>query len=91
VARRYAEAISAYGHIAAPDQTHHAFLAACYAQLGDEAAARRHAEEILKADPGFSIEGFLRTLHYKREEDVEHHRVALVKTGLPPTFQFAAG
>ncbi len=85
VARRYGEAIPAYGHIAAPDLMHHAFLAACYAQLGDEAAAGQHAAEVLKRDPGFSIEVFLRTLHYKRDGDIEHHRAALVKSGLPST------
>lgn len=83
VARRYQKAIAAYSHIGAPDTGHHAFLAACYAQAGDEAMARRHANEILKMDPGFSVESFLRTLHYARDEDVEHHRAALVKAGLP--------
>ncbi len=52
VARRYGDAISAFGHITAPDQFHHAFLAACHAELGDEdfgadtreRGARAHAE-----------------------------------------------
>jgi len=83
VAHRYREAIAAYGHIAAPDQGHHAFLASCYAQGGDEPMARRHADKILKLDPGFSTESFLRTLHYARDEDVAHHRAALLKAGLP--------
>lgn len=83
VARRYAEAASALAHIAAPECHHHAFLASCYAQLGDEEAARRHAAEVLRRAPEFSTETFLRTLHYKRTEDIEHHRAALLKAGLP--------
>src|SRR5436190_7159406 len=83
VAGRYAEAISAFGHIAAPDHGHHSYFAASYAQLGDEAAAHEHAAEVLKREPNFSIEAFLRTLHYKRAEDIEHHRAALLKAGLP--------
>lgn len=83
VARRYADAIAALAHIAAPEVAHHSYLAACHAELGDAIAARQHVAEVLKRDPGFSIEGFLRTLHYKREEDIAHHRAALVRAGLP--------
>ena len=36
VARRYAEAVEAFKRIAAPDQFHHAFLAACHARTGDQ-------------------------------------------------------
>jgi adenylate cyclase len=83
VARRYGDAISAFGHIVAPDQFHHAFLAACYAELDDQPSARGHAAEVVKSDPSFTVESYLKTLHYKRSEDREHHRAALVKAGLP--------
>lgn len=83
VARRYPEAISAFARIAAPDHFHHAFLAACFAQLDDEPSARRHVAEVIKREPLFSVEMHLMTLHYKRREDTEHHRAALVKSGLP--------
>jgi adenylate cyclase len=83
VARRYLDAISALDHIAAPGQFRNAFLAACFAQLGDESSARRHAAEVLKHEPHFCIESYLQTLHYKRLEDTEHHREALLKSGLP--------
>jgi adenylate cyclase len=83
VARRYAEAIAAFSRITAPDHLHHAFLAACNAELGNEAAARGHAAEVLKREPAFCIENYLKTLHYKRPEDLAHHRDALVKAGLP--------
>jgi len=83
VARRYADAIAAFGHITAPDHLHHAFLAACNAELGNEASARSHSAEVLKREPAFCVENYLNTLHYKRPEDREHHREALVKAGLP--------
>ena len=48
VARRYAEAVEAFARISRPDHTHHAFLAAACAQMGDATAARAHAEEVLQ-------------------------------------------
>ena len=84
VARRYADAIEAFKHIAAPDQFHHAFLAACRAQLGDAAAAAQHLKEVLARNPDFGWAATLApTLHYKREEDLAHHREAAQKAGLP--------
>ena len=82
VARRYAEAIEAFMRITRPDATHHAFLAAAHAQLGDAAAARAHAAEVLTRDPAFTLETYLATLHYKQPDDLEHHRAALLKAGL---------
>jgi adenylate cyclase len=83
VARRYAEAIEAFRHITAPDYTHFAFLAACQAQLGNEAAAQDQAREVLKREPGFMLETYVTTLHYERESDLAHHRESLLKAGLP--------
>jgi adenylate cyclase len=83
VARRYPEAASAFARIAAPECSHHAFLASCYAQIGDKEATHRHVAEVLKRSPEFSTESFLLTLHYKRPEEIEHHRAALLKAGLP--------
>jgi adenylate cyclase len=83
VARRYDEAISAFGRITAPDHLHYAFLAACSAQLDDDSAAQKYAAEVLKREPRFVTETYLRTLHYKRPEDLAHHREALLKAGLP--------
>ncbi|HXR59041.1 MAG TPA: adenylate/guanylate cyclase domain-containing protein [Burkholderiales bacterium] len=84
VARRYPEAIESFKRITAPDQFHHAFLAACHAQLGDAAAAARHAKEVLGLNPAFSWNATLApTLHYKHERDVDHHRDSILKAGLP--------
>jgi len=84
VARRYAEAADAVLHISTLYAFHLASLAACYAQMGDAAAAATYARNALAHKPDFSIErDYLPALHYKRESDLAHHREALAKAGLP--------
>jgi adenylate cyclase len=82
-ARRYAEAIEAFQRLTAPDHLVHALLAACHAHLGNEAAARDHAQEVLKRQPEFRIEPYLATLHYRHDRDRAHYRDGLLKAGLP--------
>ncbi|HEU4922060.1 MAG TPA: hypothetical protein VFT23_03195, partial [Burkholderiales bacterium] len=80
VARRYAEATDALSRIASPDEFHLAFLAACHAMAGDTALA----QATLKRKPDFSVgRNYLPTLHYRRPGDLDHHRDALLKAGLP--------
>ncbi|HXZ52430.1 MAG TPA: adenylate/guanylate cyclase domain-containing protein [Burkholderiales bacterium] len=81
-ARRYAEAVEAVEHIAAPTFLHHAFLAACRAQLGDAAAAESQVREVLKEKPRFRVQThYLPLLHYKHEADLAHVRDSLRKAG----------
>jgi len=82
-ARIYADAIQSYSKLAAPDHTHHAFLAASSAQLGNSTAATAHAREVLQREPAFTIASFLETLHYQHAADAEHLREGLLKAGLP--------
>jgi len=81
-AERYAEAAEAFSRITRPDYTHHAFLAATFAQMGNDVAAAAHAAEALKREPKFSIAVYLATQHYKREVDRKRHEAGLVKAGL---------
>jgi len=84
IARRYREALEAFNHITEPDHTHHAFLAACNAYLGNDGPSKGHVREVLLRDPGFSVNAYIGTLrHYKRQSDREHHREGLLKAGLP--------
>jgi adenylate cyclase len=84
VARRYAEAAEAVQRIVPPDHFHLAFIAACYAEMGNAAGAAEQVREVLKRKPDFSVErDYLPTLHYKRESDLAHHRQSLLKAGLP--------
>ena len=82
-AHLYADAVQSFSRITKPDHTHHAFLAAALAQMGDTTAAAAHAGEVLSREPAFTAGNYLATMHYKREEDLEHHREGLLKAGLP--------
>jgi adenylate cyclase len=82
-ARSYAETIASFSRITRPDYTHHAFLAAASAQLGNNTAAEAHAREITGLEPNFSTKTYLATLHYKRDADREHYREGLIRAGLP--------
>jgi adenylate cyclase len=83
VARRYGEAIDAFRRISHPDQFHHAFLAASSAMMGDDVAAAAYVRSVLALDLKFSVDAYLRTLHYHLDSDLEHHREALLKAALP--------
>jgi adenylate cyclase len=82
-AARFAEAAEAFARITRPDHTHHAFLAATFAQMGNDVAASAHAERVLKLEPGFSVAAYLATQHYKHDADRQRHEAGLLKAGLP--------
>jgi adenylate cyclase len=82
-ARQYPETVEALSRLMRPDHTHHAFLAATLAQLGDKTAAAAHAQEVLREVPAFSNQRFLSTLHYLLDSDRDHLREGLLKAGLP--------
>ncbi|TMJ61534.1 MAG: adenylate/guanylate cyclase domain-containing protein [Alphaproteobacteria bacterium] len=82
-AQKYPEAAEAFARITRPDHTHHAFLAATFAQMGDAVAASAHAAEVLKLEPKFSVAVYLATQHYKHEADRKRHEAGLLMAGLP--------
>jgi adenylate cyclase len=82
-AGQYPETVEALSRLTRPDHTHHAFLAAALAQMGDKTAAVAHAQEVLREEPAFSIRRFLSTLHYRLDSDRNHLREGLHKAGLP--------
>jgi adenylate cyclase len=82
-AEKYAEAAEAFSRITRPDHTHHAFLAATFAHMGNAVAASAHTAEVLKREPNFSVAVYLATLHYKREADRLRHQAGLLTAGLP--------
>ncbi len=83
VARQYGDAIEAFKRINAPDHTHHAFLAACYACNNEQQLAEQHAAQVLALEPSFTVKNYLNTVHYKNKSDRDHHREGLLKSGLP--------
>ncbi|NRG18931.1 adenylate/guanylate cyclase domain-containing protein [Rhizobiales bacterium] len=78
-ARQYSEAIEAFMHMSSTDVLQHAFIAASYGWLGDQTAAAAHMGRIKSLDPDFTIDGFLDTLHFAKEEDTQHLREGLEK------------
>jgi adenylate cyclase len=82
-AEKYAEAAEAFSRITRPDHTHHAFLAATFAQMGNSVAATAHAKEVLKREPSFSVNAHLATQHYKHGVDRQRYEAGLLKAGLP--------
>ena len=82
-AEKYADAAEAFSRITRPDHTHHAFLAATFAQMGNAVAAAAHAAEVLKREPKFSVAVHLATQHYKRDVDRQRHEDGLLEAGLP--------
>jgi len=82
-AEKYAEAAEAFSRMTRPDYTHHAFLAATFAQMGNAVAATAHAAEVLKSEPKFSVAVYLATQHYKHAVDRQRHEAGLLKAGLP--------
>jgi adenylate cyclase len=83
VARDYLQAADAFRRITAVQFAHHAFLAACHARLGDATNARLQADAVLALAPAFTVDAYLQTLYYKRDEDRTHHRDSLLQAGLP--------
>jgi len=81
-ARLYGHAIESFSKLIEPDYAHHAFLAAASAQLGNRVAAAAHAGEVLKRQPAFTVESYLKKLHYRQSSDTEHVGDGLLKAGL---------
>ncbi len=63
----------------------HVWLASAYAQLGQLEEARAEATEVLRINPGFTIESWKRLAVYKDPNDVEHRLDGARKAGLPET------
>ena len=83
IGHHYEESLNSFRQLSEPDFTHHAFMAANYAYLGDKVAAKGYADEVLRLNPEFTISSYMETQHYKHDSDADHHREALRKAGLP--------
>jgi adenylate cyclase len=84
--KRYGEAVRLCGECASrlPNlQTPHLFLAAAYAQLGQLEEAKAEAAQVLRINPGFTIERHKRVWVHKDPKDLEHRLDGLRKAGLP--------
>jgi adenylate cyclase len=82
-ARAYGDAIASFSKLTAPDYSHHAFLAASSAQIGNRVAGGAHAREVIQREPAFSAKTFLDTLHYRQPADAQHLQEGILLAGLP--------
>jgi adenylate cyclase len=64
-------------------QVPHLWLASAHAQLGEIEEAKAEAAEVLRINPGFTIEQWKRFVVYKDPKDVEHRVEGMRKAGLP--------
>jgi adenylate cyclase len=83
---RYAEAVVLLTEWASrhPNlQVPHLWLASAHAQLGEIEAAKAEAAEVLRINPGFTIEQWKSFVVYKYPKDVEHRVEGMRKAGLP--------
>jgi adenylate cyclase len=86
--QRYGEAVRLFRECASrlPNQQWpYAMLASAYAQSGQLEEARAEAAEVLRINPGFTIESWKRLAVFKDPKDVEHRLDGLRKAGLPET------
>jgi adenylate cyclase len=61
----------------------HTWLASAYAQLGQLEEARKQAAQVLRINPGFTIQRHKRIMVHKDPKDVQHRLDGLRKAGLP--------
>ena len=82
VGRQYGPAIEAFMHMASLETLQHGFLAASYAWLGDKTAAGAHVGRMRELDGTLDLERLLATMHFAREQDLQHLREGLRSAGL---------
>jgi adenylate cyclase len=83
MAKQYAEAIAALRHHPNPPFYCWAYLAGCHAQLGEVAAMRLAAYEVIRLQPDFRVSVFVAAEPFKLADDHEHFAGSLRRAGLP--------
>jgi adenylate cyclase len=79
---RYDEAVDAFERIVEPPFYIHAYLAACYARLGNGSAADAARQRLLRARPDFDLERFTQVLPYQNEATRQSYLDSLRDAGL---------
>ncbi len=81
----YRDTVSVISQLLHKSKRSHAYLVAALSHLDDEMILRKAVDELLIADPSFSISNFLETEFYKDEEVPRQLAIDLKKAGLPDT------
>ncbi|MDX1375961.1 MAG: adenylate/guanylate cyclase domain-containing protein [Burkholderiales bacterium] len=82
-AGRYAEAMRAFRRVPTMRLGHHAYVAACQAQLENAAGAEEARKAVLRLKPDFRASDFCRTLFFADPQHCARVAEALKKAGLP--------
>ena len=85
MAGRYEEAIETLGQLTRREPNQllaHVSLTATYMEAGREDQAFAEAAEVLRIDPNFSAERFIKILPYKNKSELDRYLTALQKAGL---------
>jgi adenylate cyclase len=84
--KQYEAAVEAGEQAVSRDPNHyipHGLLAAAFAQSEKMDDARRHAREVLRLNPSFSLRHYAESLPFKNKTDRDHRIAGLRKAGLP--------
>ena len=81
----YGDIVSVVSQLLHKSKRSHAYLVAALSHLEDEITLRNAVDELLIANPSFSISNFLETEFYKDEEVPRQLSIDLKKAGLPDT------
>ena len=81
----YRDAVSVVSQLLHKSKRSHAYLVAALSHLDDEMTLRKAVDELLIANPSFSISNFLEIEFYKDEEVPQRLAIDLKKAGLPDT------
>ena len=82
-AGRYAAAIAAFRRVPSMRYGHHAYLAACHAQLDERARAAEESRNVLRLKPDFRSSDFCQSLFFADPRDCASVRESLTRAGLP--------
>jgi adenylate cyclase len=82
-AKQYSGAIAALEQLDTLHYWHHAYLAACYAELGQMESASAHVERVLALKPDFSVVQFKLVHPYRDPMVLEDFSQGYHKAGLP--------
>lgn len=83
ILRRFDDALSMFQHIPVRTFRIAAYVAACHAQLGNDAGAQAAARECLALQPGFTVRRHMLKEPYKRPADAGFLAESLRLAGLP--------
>jgi TolB-like protein len=82
-AKHYEEAISALKRISTPQFWNHAYMAACYSELGKPEQAAIHIKKVLSQKTDFTISEFTSALPYRDQKVLEEFIAGFHQAGLP--------